>query len=494
MTELENQYILSTNFKMRGADMKQNKKIIGTMGITIGAVAMLLSHVYAASGTVASETVRMREKPTTQSAIVINLDKDDKVDVIEQQGDWYKIKYDGKQGYVSKDLIKVDGKVEKITSSNTTNTTTSSENKTSEEESSSQNTVTEEENNNSSDETENKQEVASQTDTSMEVGQAYPVAQETKLYGLPVLSSSDTMTVPKGEKVTVLDCLNRWVYVETAEGNGWMLSNMTTSQDQSSNPKEEDHQIDETKQDDKNQENTNTVSKTETESKDKTTTKVGYVNTDSAYIRRQPDTSSEAIDALQLNDKVTILGEENNWYQVQYGDSKVKGYIAKKLISSEKTKTTSRSMTAPRGETVEIETQNEAKTAEKTEQNNTANGDAVVAYAKTFLHAKYVSGGNGPTAFDCSGFTKYVYQKFGYSLNRTAAGQASNGTKVNKDAMQKGDLLLFYDEARSKIGHVGIYIGNQQFIHAANASRGVVTDSIHNSYYAPRLVDIRRIL
>lgn len=474
--------------------MKQNKKIIGTMGITIGAVAMLLSHVYAASGTVASETVRMREKPTTQSAIVINLDKDDKVDVIEQQGDWYKIKYDGKQGYVSKDLIKVDGKVEKSTSSNTTNTTTSNENKTSEEESSSQNTVTEEENNQTSDQTENKQEIASQTETSMEVGQTYPVAQETKLYGLPVLSSSDTITISKGENVMVLDRLNRWVYVETAEGNGWMLSNMTTSQDQSSTPKEEDNQTDETKQDDKNQENTNTVSKGETESKDKTTTKVGYVNTDSAFIRRQPDTNSEAIDALQLNDKVTILGEENNWYQVQYGDSKVKGYIAKKLISSEKTKTTSRSMTAPRGETVEIETQKEPKVAEKVETNHTANGDAVVEYAKTFLHAKYVSGGNGPTAFDCSGFTKYVYQKFGYSLSRTAAGQASNGTKVNKETMQKGDLLLFYDEARSKIGHVGIYIGNQQFIHAANASRGVVTDSIHNSYYAPRLVDIRRIL
>ena len=60
--------------------------------------------------------------------------------------------------------------------------------------------------------------------------------------------------------------------------------------------------------------------------------------------------------------------------------------------------------------------------------------------------------------------------------------------------LEKGDLLIFLNDAKSRIGHVGIYIGENRFIHAANATRGVVTDSVNNSYYGPRFVEARRIL
>ena len=95
------------------------------------------------------------------------------------------------------------------------------------------------------------------------------------------------------------------------------------------------------------------------------------------------------------------------------------------------------------------------------------------AYCATFessafinLGYKYVSGGKKPeTGFDCSGFTRYVFSNFGVSLGATAASQANNsGTEVARTDLQVGDLILFQDDGRTRIGHCGIYIGNNTCI------------------------------
>ena len=99
------------------------------------------------------------------------------------------------------------------------------------------------------------------------------------------------------------------------------------------------------------------------------------------------------------------------------------------------------------------------------------------------------------TGFDCSGFTKYVFKNFGYTLGSVAADQTSIGKEISKEELEVGDLILFYDEAKTKIGHVGIYLGADEFIHAANATRGVVIDGLSsNSYYNTRFVTARRIV
>ena len=117
-------------------------------------------------------------------------------------------------------------------------------------------------------------------------------------------------------------------------------------------------------------------------------------------------------------------------------------------------------------------------------------------YAKQFLGCKYVLGGKSPeNGFDCSGFTKYVFKNFGYTLGSVAADQVSSGKEVSRSELKVGDLLLFYDEGKTKIGHVGIYMGNDEFVHAANSKRGVVTDTLStNSYYNTRFVTARRIV
>lgn len=120
-------------------------------------------------------------------------------------------------------------------------------------------------------------------------------------------------------------------------------------------------------------------------------------------------------------------------------------------------------------------------------------GSNIARTARKFLGARYVSGGNGPNAFDCSGFTTYVYGQFGIKLPRTSTGQASVGTQVSKDNLQVGDLLIFSNTYKSGPSHAGIYLGNGQFIHASTSSTGVIISDLNSSYYRKHFSYGRRV-
>ena len=161
------------------------------------------------------------------------------------------------------------------------------------------------------------------------------------------------------------------------------------------------------------------------------------------------------------------------------------------MLSSKKVETTSRSSNSltENNEENNVEEQKEETT---TETNKSA--DAIVAYAKTFQGYPYVYGSNGPSSFDCSGFVQYVYKHFGYSLSRSSKTQANDGVAVSKSNLQPGDILIFKNTAKTEIGHVGIYIGNGQFIHASNPRTGVTIASLSSASYQQRYVTARRIL
>lgn len=108
----------------------------------------------------------------------------------------------------------------------------------------------------------------------------------------------------------------------------------------------------------------------------------------------------------------------------------------------------------------------------------------IVGTARSRLGCAYRMGASGPTVFDCSGFTSWVYSKNGKSLPRTAAGQYSGTTRVSKSGLTAGDLVFFAGTYKSGISHVGIYIGGGQFIHAANSKTGVVVSSLNSGYYS----------
>ena len=115
-----------------------------------------------------------------------------------------------------------------------------------------------------------------------------------------------------------------------------------------------------------------------------------------------------------------------------------------------------------------------ATTYEPSRGSASVSSSAIVAYASNFIGTPYAWGGNGPSTFDCSGFTSYVFRHFGVSLPRTAAGQQGTGASVAKADLQPGDLVFFGSPAH----HVGIYVGNGCYIHAPRTGDVVKISSL----------------
>ena len=115
-------------------------------------------------------------------------------------------------------------------------------------------------------------------------------------------------------------------------------------------------------------------------------------------------------------------------------------------------------------------------------------GKQIAAYALQHLGCPYRWGGTSPdTGFDCSGFVWYVYRHFGYTIQRVACNQATEGVHVDHKDIQPGDILCFY-QGDNYIGHSGIYIGNGQFIHSSTETTGVIiSDLASDAYEARRL-------
>ncbi|MDQ0285673.1 peptidoglycan endopeptidase LytE [Desulfofundulus luciae] len=124
----------------------------------------------------------------------------------------------------------------------------------------------------------------------------------------------------------------------------------------------------------------------------------------------------------------------------------------------------------------------------------TADVRAVLAMAVSLLGKPYVYGGSGPEAFDCSGFTSYVFRETaGINLPHNAAAQARLGTRVGRDDLSPGDLVFFSYYGSGDIDHVGIYVGQDRFIHASSR-QGVKYSSLNESYYAANYRGATRIL
>ena len=122
----------------------------------------------------------------------------------------------------------------------------------------------------------------------------------------------------------------------------------------------------------------------------------------------------------------------------------------------------------------------------------------LIAAAKRHIGARYHTGSSGPSAFDCSGFTSYVFKRLGITLKRSSQEQHQQGTAIDstKD-LQPGDLV-FFGRRGKHVNHVGIVVdvesdGTFQFIHAST-SRGVRIDESTDDYWQPRFVGARRII
>jgi peptidoglycan endopeptidase LytE len=115
----------------------------------------------------------------------------------------------------------------------------------------------------------------------------------------------------------------------------------------------------------------------------------------------------------------------------------------------------------------------------------------LVKVAMGFLGAPYRLGGSSVTGVDCSGFVKKIYKFFDIDLPRTAFEQSHVGMRVPRQELAEGDLLFF--NTRKAVGHVGIYIGNNEFVHASSRKKGVRVDNLNTPYYDRRFIRAVRL-
>jgi cell wall-associated NlpC family hydrolase len=192
-------------------------------------------------------------------------------------------------------------------------------------------------------------------------------------------------------------------------------------------------------------------------------TRKGVISTNRVNLRDAPDLSGVIIALLGKNTGLTILDENNLWYKVRLTDER-EGWVAKDYVVTNNT-------LLNRG---------------------LGYGD-LISFAQNFLRTNYRYGGTSPTGFDCSGFTKYIFGKFGYSIPHKAAEQAKLGVLVSKADLLPGDLVFFTGRDLAGVNHVGIYIGHNRFIHAASGPGTVCINSLNDKYYQLHFKSARRI-
>lgn len=192
----------------------------------------------------------------------------------------------------------------------------------------------------------------------------------------------------------------------------------------------------------------------------------GIVTGDCVNVRSIPSTEGGILTKVYAGGMVDLLSLTDNWYAVSVDG--VKGYIRSDYIR----------VYVPG-------------------VSSGVGADAAAA-AYDYLGVRYSYGGSSPKGFDCSGFTMYIYGLFGYSLPHSATSQwQSTGTYVERSDLQPGDLVLFCDPSRSNgkaCSHVGIYVGDGEFIHASSSSTGYVKlSSLSETYYNNYYVGAKRV-
>lgn len=121
-------------------------------------------------------------------------------------------------------------------------------------------------------------------------------------------------------------------------------------------------------------------------------------------------------------------------------------------------------------------------------------GQNIIDTGKKYLGTPYVYAASSPRGFDCSGFTQFVYKQHGINISRSSRTQANDGKLISRADLQRGDLIIFSGTTRSGgISHVGIYVGDGQFIHASSFGSGVKFDNLNSNYYSPRFHSARRV-
>lgn len=194
-----------------------------------------------------------------------------------------------------------------------------------------------------------------------------------------------------------------------------------------------------------------------------------YVTATTLNVRSGAGTSYSVLGSLSKGTKVEVISTTNGWSKINYNGSI--GYVSSQYLSSSST--------------------------DSSTSTTSSSVNKVISLAKSLLGKSYVWGAQGPSTFDCSGFTYYVFKNAAnITLPRVSQDQSTYGTYVSKSNLKAGDLIFFdtVGPNNGAVTHVGIYIGNGQFIHAASGQGKVVINNLNSTYYVNAYVNARRVL
>ena len=349
-----------------------------------------------------------------------------------------------------------------------------------------------------------------------EIGTGIVTATSLRMRSEPTTASSTIMLIKKGEQVSVHEQLDGWYKIVYNEKTGYVYGdylNFTPAAETN----EDTTDSNESGEVEEQSENGGGVESAES--------KIAAINGNSVNMRSEPSTEAEVIAQLDKGTEVELISTEDGWCKVVYDGQtcyvsadyvsvdgvavqNARGIVTGSVLNVRSGTSTGYSVLSKlyAGTIVDlIELKDNWYTIE---YNGTVGyisadyvreyvpaasssiGDQAAQLALSFLGVPYVYGGASPIGFDCSGLTLYVFKQFGYSLSHSASAQWHNsGVYVERSELQPGDLIMFNDPSRNAgkaCSHVGIYIGNNEFVHASSSSSGgrcVRISSLNETYY-----------
>ncbi len=416
---------------------KMNIKSILTLTILAFICLMFLNMSLAANtAKVRVKTANLRESASSDASIIVQLPENEEVEVLENSGEWCKVKHNDAEGYLKTELLNISETEEK------------DEEKTEAQNNEDQQEKAEKQN------SDNKEENA-------QLGKYY-LLENVKIKLIPLINAKELVEIEGGQEVEVTKIINNWAYINVQKENktaqGWIRLEKIKSQDK------------------KNEEEAQKIAEQEAAQAeaDKTAQaiKTSYTQT-KVNLRKEPNTNSEILQKLEQNTQIDVLAEDGEWSKCRIND--VVGYISTQYLGSNKAEeeATSRGKTKART-AKEVDNSSKETATKEIVPPASSNGEAVVEYARQFIGKPYKYGGSGPDSFDCSGFTSYIYRQFGINLPHSSGAQASFGVAVDKSQLAIGDLVVYS-------GHVAIYVGGGNVIHAPRPGKTVSITSINRA-------------
>ena len=460
----------------------KNNIVVNSLLLSSAIVAIGTTDAYAAqTGTVTASALNIRSGAGTNYSVITKAYKGESVDILDTSNGWYKVKLsNGKIGWASSDYI-----------NRMSNSNSNSQNGTS---ISGYGKVT-----------------ASTLNVRSGAGTSYSVV--TKVY--------------KGDKVNLLESLNGWYKIKLSNGKvGWVSSDYITKINNSNNDSS----------------NNNSQSGTSISG-------YGKVTASALNVRSGAGTSYSVVTKAYKGDKVELLESSNGWYKIKLSSGKVgwasSDYITKINNSSNNNsqsgtsisgygKVTASALNVRSGAGTSYSVVTKAYKGDKVEllessngwykiklssgkvgwassdyitkiynsNNNTENetpsidkAQAIVNLAAKQLGKPYFWGAEGPNSFDCSGLIYYVYKNAaGMTLPRTSIEQSKTGITVSISNLKPGDLIFSSTDGSGNVNHVGIYVGNNEMIHATKPGYVVKKSKMNTSYWIDSYVVSKRVL